>query len=99
MAPAVQDGVTRPTDKDPASFPDPLKTLIWNAVLEKATDIHLHSVADGLRVLYRVDGMIHPKQVLPRAEGRRLLNQLKSAAGLTIVRVVFSSRRPARLAG
>jgi type II secretory ATPase GspE/PulE/Tfp pilus assembly ATPase PilB-like protein len=30
--------------------------------------------------------MIHPKQVLPRAEGRKLLNQLKSAAGLTIVR-------------
>jgi len=86
MAPAAQDGVTQPTDKDTASFPDPLKTLIWNAVLEKATDVHLHSVADGLRVLYRVDGMIHPKHVLPRAEGRRLLNQLKSAAGLTIVR-------------
>jgi type IV pilus assembly protein PilB len=86
MAPAAQDSHTEPTGKDASSFPDPLKTLIWNAVLEKATDIHLHSVPDGLRVLHRVDGMIHPKHVLPRAEGRRLLNQLKSAAGLTIVR-------------
>jgi type II secretory ATPase GspE/PulE/Tfp pilus assembly ATPase PilB-like protein len=73
-------------DKATESFPDPLKTLIWNAVLEKATDIHLHSVAEGLRVLHRVDGMIHPKHVFPFAEGRKLLNQLKSAAGLTIER-------------
>ncbi len=76
----------QPNGKDTSSFPDPLKTLIWNAVLEKATDIHLHSVAEGLRVLHRVDGIIHPRLVLPAAEGRRLLNQLKSAAGLTIVR-------------
>ncbi len=86
MAPAAQDSHTQPTGKDASSFPDPLKTLIWNAVLEKATDVHLHSVADGLRILHRVDGMIHPKHVLSRAEGRKLLNQLKSAAGLTIVR-------------
>jgi type II secretory ATPase GspE/PulE/Tfp pilus assembly ATPase PilB-like protein len=74
------------SDKATASFPDPLKTLIWNAVLEKATDIHLHSVSEGLRVLHRVDGMIHPQHVFPPAEGRKLLNQLKSAAGLTIER-------------
>jgi type II secretory ATPase GspE/PulE/Tfp pilus assembly ATPase PilB-like protein len=87
MAQTAQDSHNQWTGKDnAASFPDPLKTLIWNAVLEKATDVHLHSVVDGLRVLYRVDGMIHPKHVLPPAEGRRLLNQLKSAAGLTIVR-------------
>ncbi|MBM4026137.1 MAG: hypothetical protein FJ280_12130 [Planctomycetes bacterium] len=87
MAPTAQDSHIQPSDRNnAASFPDPLKTLIWNAVLEKATDVHLHSVADGLRVLHRVDGMIHPKLLLPPAEGRKLLNQLKSAAGLTIVR-------------
>ena len=87
MARAAQDSHTQPTGTDiTAHYPDPLKTLIWNAVLEKATDVHLHSVVDGLRVLHRVDGMIHPKRRLPPAEGRRLLNQLKSAAGLTIVR-------------
>jgi general secretion pathway protein E len=85
MAQTAQDSLIQ-TGKDTASFPDPLKTLIWNAVLENATDVHLHSVADGLRVLHRVDGMIHPKLLLTRTEGRRLLNQLKSAAGLTIVR-------------
>lgn len=86
-SPAAQDSPIPPASVDLAAhYPDPLKTLIWNAVLEKATDVHLHSVTEGLRVLHRVDGMIHPQRVLPPAEGRKLLNQLKSAAGLTIVR-------------
>jgi type II secretory ATPase GspE/PulE/Tfp pilus assembly ATPase PilB-like protein len=87
MAEAVQDRQTQRTGASITSgYPDPLRTLIWNAVLEKATDVHLHCVTEGLRVLHRVDGMIHPRLLLPRAEGRRLLNQLKSAANLTIVR-------------
>ena len=87
MAETAQDSLTQSYGtNDASSFPDPLKSLIWNAVLEKATDVHLHSVAQGLRVLHRVDGLIHPRAFLPAAQGRRLLNQLKSAAGLTIVR-------------
>ncbi|NLH44327.1 MAG: Flp pilus assembly complex ATPase component TadA [Planctomycetes bacterium] len=69
-----------------ASYPDPLRTCIWNAIVEHATDVHLHCVAEGLRVLHRVDGIIHPKLLLSQAEGRKLLNQLKSAAGLNFVR-------------
>ena len=38
-----QDG----SDATNTPYPDPLKTLIWNAVLEKATDVHLHSVDGG----------------------------------------------------
>ena len=53
-----------------ASYPDPLRTCIWNAILERATDVHLHCVAEGLRVLHRVDGIIHPKLLLSPAEGR-----------------------------
>ncbi len=67
-------------------FADTLNTFLWNAILERATDVHLHCTDDGLRVLYRVDGIVHPKIVLPRDEGRRLLNQIKSAAGLDAVR-------------
>lgn len=66
--------------------PDPLNAFIWNAIIERATDVHLHCVEEGLRVLYRVDGAIHPKVLLPPAEGRRLLNQLKGASGLNAVR-------------
>jgi type II secretory ATPase GspE/PulE/Tfp pilus assembly ATPase PilB-like protein len=48
--------------------------------------VHLHCVEDGVRVLHRVDGTVHPKVLLGPDEGRRLLNQIKSAAGLSVVR-------------
>jgi type IV pilus assembly protein PilB len=67
-------------------YPDLLNSLIWNAILERATDVHVHSIEEGVRVLHRVDGAIHPKLLLSAAEGRRLLNQLKSASGLTVTK-------------
>ena len=67
-------------------YPDLLNTLIWNAILDKATDVHLHCVEGGLRILHRVDGTIHARHLLPPAEGRKLLNQLKSAASLMVGR-------------
>lgn len=68
------------------SYPDLLHTLVWNAIMDNATDVHLHCVDEGVRVIHRVDGLITPKAVLSPTEGRRLLNQLKSAAGLPVVR-------------
>jgi len=69
-----------------AAYPDPLSTFLWNAIIDRATDVHLHSVENGVRVLHRVDGTIHPKLLLAPAEGKRLLNQLKSAACLNVTR-------------
>lgn len=87
MANTALEDHGRLTETAPAtSYPDPLKTFVWNAILENATDVHLHCVEEGVRVLHRVDGTIHPKRLLPPADGRRLLNQLKSAAGLTVAR-------------
>jgi type II secretory ATPase GspE/PulE/Tfp pilus assembly ATPase PilB-like protein len=77
-------GCDHETDVTP--YPDLLNTLIWNAILERATDVHLHCVEEGVRVLHRVDGAVHSKLLLSAAEGRRLLNQLKSAAGLSVGR-------------
>jgi type II secretory ATPase GspE/PulE/Tfp pilus assembly ATPase PilB-like protein len=68
------------------SYPDLLHALLWNAIMDNATDVHLHCVDDGVRVIHRVDGVIMPKAVLSPTEGRRLLNQLKSASGLPVVR-------------
>jgi type II secretory ATPase GspE/PulE/Tfp pilus assembly ATPase PilB-like protein len=69
-----------------APYPDLLNTLIWNAIMDRATDVHLHGLQDGLRVMHRVDGVVHPKMRLSPAEGKRLLNQLKSASGLSVTR-------------
>jgi type II secretory ATPase GspE/PulE/Tfp pilus assembly ATPase PilB-like protein len=84
VSPEGQGPVRNNTLETP--YPDLLHSLLWNAVIEKATDVHLHCVQEGVRVLHRVDGIIYPKLLLPPGEGRRLLNQLKSAAGLTVVR-------------
>jgi len=86
MTTATQECPTRFGEGIIASYPDPLRTCIWNAIVEKATDVHLHCVAEGLRVLHRVDGIVHPKLMLSATEGRKLLNQLKTASGLNFVR-------------
>jgi type II secretory ATPase GspE/PulE/Tfp pilus assembly ATPase PilB-like protein len=65
-----------------APQPDPFNTIVWNAIYENATDIHFNTVEGGLLILYRVDGIIHEKQLLTETEGRQLINQIKTAAKL-----------------
>ncbi len=67
-------------------YADTLNTFLMNAILDRATDVHLHSTHNGIRVLYRVDGIVHPMVVLPQDKGRKLLNQIKAAANLDAVR-------------
>lgn len=66
--------------------PDPFKTTVLNAIYENATDIHINKVDEGVLVLYRVDGMIHEKRLLSNGEGRTLINQIKTAAELDVVK-------------
>ncbi len=86
MPTAAQDSHGQDSNATATPYPDLLNALIWNAILERATDVHVHCVEEGMRVLHRVDGTIQPKLLLSPSEGRKLLNQLKSAAGLTVVR-------------
>ena len=65
-----------------APQPDPFNTIVWNAIYENATDIHFNNVEGGILILYRVDGIIHEKQLLSESDGRKLMNQLKTAAKL-----------------
>jgi len=74
------------TDLIIASHPDPFNTIVWNAIYEYATDIHFNNVEDGMLVLYRVDGIIHEKQLLPEKEGKKLINQVKTAAGFNAMK-------------
>lgn len=87
MAQACESAfVTDRSNTNASSYPDLLHALVWNAIMDNATDVHLHCVDEGIRIIHRVDGVVTPKAVLPPTEGRRLLNQLKSAAGMTVVR-------------
>jgi len=83
---AQQNHAWTQSERNVTAYPDPLNTFIWNAIVDRATDVHLHCVENGVRILHRVDGTIHPKLLLPPADGKRLLNQLKSAACLNATR-------------
>ena len=54
-----------------------IKTLIRGALQTGASDIHLEPVADGLRVRYRIDGVLRPHVTFGASEGRRLVAALK----------------------
>lgn len=54
-----------------------IKTLIRGALETGASDIHLEPVADGLRVRYRIDGVLRPHVTFNASDGRRLVTALK----------------------
>ena len=52
--------------------------FLRDAVRERATDLHLDTQADGVLLRMRVDGRVLDAAFLDRAQGLRLINQLKS---------------------
>ena len=82
----TEDTLVVETAPEGPSYPDPVKTIIWNAIYENATDVHFNVTQEGMLVLYRVDGMIHQKRTLTAAEGRKIVNQIKAAASLDTVK-------------
>ncbi len=69
-----------PTDE----LPPLLRDLIAHAAQARATDIHLDAWQDGAAVRLRVDGRIAPYEVFDADQTRRLINQVRAAAGLDI---------------
>jgi len=64
--------------------------LIQAAVREKASDIHFEPAEDGVRVRYRVDGVLREAAGLPKTSQAELLSRLKVMAELDIT----ERRRP-----
>lgn len=54
-----------------------IKTLIRGALQTGASDIHLEPNPEGLRVRYRIDGVLRPHVTFGASEGRRLVTALK----------------------
>jgi general secretion pathway protein E len=53
-----------------------------DAVRERATDIHLDPESRGIRLRFRIDGVMRDVALLVPKQGDRLVNQLKSLAGI-----------------
>ena len=50
---AQQNHAWTQSERNVTAYPDPLNTFIWNAIVDRATDVHLHCVENGvtLRVI------------------------------------------------
>jgi general secretion pathway protein E len=67
-----------------------VELLLEQAVRDRASDIHLEPQEAGLRVRYRIDGILHDAETLPAGVTRALLSRLKVLAGMNIA----ERRRP-----
>jgi len=59
------------------------KLLIWS-ITKRATDLHITPANLTLEVYFRIDGMLEPVIVFPKAVYRRLANLIKVKSGMDI---------------
>ncbi len=60
------------------------KELVYDAVLRRASDIHLEPTAEQMSVRYRIDGILHAAEPFDRATGDAVLNVFKVLAAMDI---------------
>lgn len=58
--------------------------ILADAVRGRASDIHIEPERDGVRVRYRIDGLLREKMDIPRGLGPALLSRIKITANLDI---------------
>lgn len=69
---------------------DRIKTLLSGALRNRASDIHLEPLSDGLRVRYRIDGVLRDITTLAADLSRKVIVALKVMSNMDIA----ESRRP-----
>lgn len=67
-----------------------IKTIIASALRNRASDIHLEPTDEGLRVRYRIDGVLRNITTLPADVSRKVIVALKVMSSMDIA----DSRRP-----
>ncbi|WZO96678.1 GspE/PulE family protein [Isosphaeraceae bacterium EP7] len=60
------------------------KELVYDAVLRRATDIHLEPDTEKLAIRYRIDGILHAAEPFDRPTGDAVLNVFKVLAAMDI---------------
>ena len=61
-----------------------VNVMILEALRARASDIHLESTPDGLRVRYRIDGVLHETSRSPRQYQAAVISRIKIMASLNI---------------
>ncbi len=78
-----------------------VNVLLLDALQTGASDVHIESIADGLRVRYRLDGVLQDVSRLADQYGAAVISRIKIMAGLDIAerRRSQDGRAQTRLAG
>jgi type II secretory ATPase GspE/PulE/Tfp pilus assembly ATPase PilB-like protein/ActR/RegA family two-component response regulator len=58
--------------------------ILAEGITQRASDLHLESAEDGVKVIYRIDGVLRHSSTLPRALGIPLVSRIKIMSGLDI---------------
>lgn len=61
-----------------------VNTIVTQAIVERASDIHIEPQKDSLRVRYRIDGILQEKQKLPRNIQAGVLSRVKIMSNMDI---------------
>ena len=61
-----------------------VNNFISQAIVEDASDIHVEPMENSLRVRYRVDGILHEKQALPKSIQPGVVTRLKIISNMDI---------------
>jgi type IV pilus assembly protein PilB len=72
------------TSSDDAPIVRYVNNLIEQAVMNRASDLHLEPMEDDMRVRYRIDGVLHEVDVVPRGVMAALLSRIKIMSGVDI---------------
>ncbi|HEX5202071.1 GspE/PulE family protein [Paractinoplanes rhizophilus] len=72
------------TSVDDAPIVRYVNNLIEQAVQNRASDLHLEPTEDDMRVRYRIDGVLHEVDVVPRGVMAALTSRIKIMSGVDI---------------
>ncbi|MBN9619047.1 MAG: Flp pilus assembly complex ATPase component TadA, partial [Actinobacteria bacterium] len=61
-----------------------VNALIEQAIENRASDLHIEPTEDDLRVRFRIDGVLHEHDTVPRAVQSALISRLKIMSGVDI---------------
>jgi type IV pilus assembly protein PilB len=87
MADAMDEQVgaaAQASSADDAPIVRYVNNLIEQAVQNRASDLHLEPTEDDMRVRYRIDGVLHELDVVPRGVMAALTSRIKIMSGVDI---------------
>ena len=83
-SPDDQQMIGQATSADDAPIVRYVNNLIEQAVQNRASDLHLEPTEDDMRVRYRIDGVLHELDTVPRGVMAALTSRIKIMSGVDI---------------